>query len=70
MASQPLAAVSRCQELDSSMGPSTRRTAGSLLTTSKRIASIVFCIKVGRSFPKGGQLFHELQVQSQTGSTS
>jgi hypothetical protein len=47
MASQPLSAVSRLQHLDSSIDQSKRRTAGSRLTTSKRI--VWFSVKVDLS---------------------
>jgi hypothetical protein len=58
MASQQLAPVSRCQELDSSIDHSWRCTAGSRLTISKRIVSCVFSFKVGGSFLRGKDLIH------------
>src|SRR5579863_405117 len=42
MASQPLLAVSRCQELDSPIDHRGRKKADSRLTTSRRVVSIAF----------------------------
>src|SRR5581483_9007640 len=40
-ASQPLPAVSRCQEFDSPTDQSGRRTEGSLLTANRRTVSVI-----------------------------
>ena len=44
IASQPLPTVSSCQEFVSPIDPSERTTVGSLLTTSRRTASIAFSV--------------------------
>src|SRR5580700_10598656 len=64
MASQPFAAVSSCQESDSAMDESRRRTPGSLLTASKRSVSVLF------SFKGRGSLSRKRAGRRRCGTTS
>src|SRR6202050_3018721 len=68
IASQPLATVSRCQELESAMDQSRRRTAESLLTASKRTVSIVCGDMSERSLPtERGECFWENELRESSG---